>query len=363
MPRYPVVVDADGHVQEPAEMWPKYLEKRYHLLAPCLVTDSQGKVRRQIAGSMMPHIAGAKLNNAAQEGRAGGYDPRARLTDMDSEGIDIAVLFPSTGLFFAGIEQLDVQAALCRAYNDWVYDYRQASPARLVGIAMAPQTDITEALVETRRAHAKLGCHGLFLRPNPVGGRTLDDPYFEPLWTLLEELDTPLAVHEGTTQNLPEAGLERYQNFLFRHAVSHPHEQQMACMELICGGVLERHPKLRVVFLESGCGWIAHWIERLDHHMKYWGHTSLPLKLKPSEYFARQCFISADPDEAIIPGIVETLGADTLVFASDYPHPDGVFPGVVAELADREDLDEKTKAKILGTNALRLFGVPAPKRS
>lgn len=129
----------------------------------------------------------------------------------------------------------------------------------------------------------------------------------------------------------------------------------MAVLSLICGGVLERHPRLRVAFLESGAGWIAHWLERLDHHVKYWGHASLKLPLKPSEYFLRQCWISADPDEAVLPGIIQVLGDDNIVFASDYPHPDAKFPGVVDELASREDLSESSKTKILSRNAARLL--------
>ena len=95
----------------------------------------------------------------------------------------------------------------------------------------------------------------------------------------------------------------------------------------------------------------------MDHHVEHWGYTSGPLSMKPSEYYARQCFISADPDEPIIPGLVQALGDETIVFASDYPHSDSTFPGVVAELSDRADLTEETKAKILGENAARLYSL------
>ena len=217
-------------------------------------------------------------------------------------------------------------------------------------IATVPQSNVDATIAESKRAVKDLVFKGVFLRPNPIAGRTIDNPAFEPLWNVLEELDTPLCLHEGTTQDVPQAGFDRYENFLFRHVISHPHEMQMACLSVICGGVLERHPKLRVAFLESGVGWIAHCLERLDHHMEYWGHASAPLPLKPSEYFTQQCYISADPDEAIVPGIIDVIGDDNILFASDYPHPDGIFPGVVAEFTERKDVSEESKTKILGEN-------------
>lgn len=362
MPRQ-YVVDADGHVMEPMDLWPKYLEAKYLPDAPRYVTDNRGRQRRMMEGRLVPMIEAARPNPMAHTPRAGGYDPRARLKDMDSEGMDAAVLFPSMGLHFGSIQRLDLLAAMCRAENNWMRDYAAASKERLIGIATLPQADIGEMLIEARRSVEDLGFRGVFLRPNPIAGRTLDNPYFEPLWSLLEDLNVPLCIHEGTTQNVPQAGLERYDNFLFRHMVSHAHEEQMACMEIICGGVLERHPKLTVIFLESGCGWIAHWLERMDHHAKYWGYTSVDLPKKPSEYFSRQCYISADPDEKIIPGIIEAIGDDTLLFASDYPHGDGIFPGVVAELADRTDVSEKSKAKIFAKNPAKAFGLKTPAAS
>ena len=350
------VVDSDGPVLEPETMWPKYLEERYHEMAPRLVRDSQGRLRGMLEGRMQTYIP-RDPNPDSPRRREGGSDPKARLEDMDTEGMDVSVMFPTTGLHFGAIQNLDVNVALCRAYNDWLHDFSRADKKRLVSIAVVPQSDVFEAMKETQRAVKELGAKGVMWRPNPIGGRNLHEPYFDPMWSLLEELDIPVCLHEGTTQNIPQSGLDRYDNFLFRHVVSHPHEQQMGVLNFICGGVLDRHPKLRVASLESGCGWIAHWLERINHHLEYWGYASSPITLKADEYWARQCFISADPDEAIIPGIIQAMGDDTLIFASDYPHPDGIFPGVVKELSERTDLSETSKAKILGENAVRCYGL------
>ena len=157
----------------------------------------------------------------------------------------------------------------------------------------------------------ELGFRGVMMRPNPVRGRTLGDRYWDPLWSLLEEEGVPLAVHEGTTQDLPQSGRDRFDNFALRHVCSHPHEQQIACVALLMGGVLERHPGLRVAFLESGCGWLPHWLERMDEHMSGWGHAIAKLPLTPTEYFSRQCFVRAIRRRTL-PAVVALAGEDVV---------------------------------------------------
>jgi predicted TIM-barrel fold metal-dependent hydrolase len=109
------------------------------------------------------------------------------------------------------------------------------------------------------------------LRPNPIAGRTLQHADWAPLFALLEAEGVPLCVHEGTTQDVPQSGRDRFTDFALRHVASHPHEQQLACLGLVMGGVLGRHTGLRVVFLESGCGWLPAWLERMDDHAHAWG--------------------------------------------------------------------------------------------
>ena len=135
MADYPII-DADGHVNEPEEMWPKYLEPQYHSMAPRSVLDNQGRRRRLVAGELHPYIP-APPERSQERRTDGGFNPLARLADMDSEGMDVAVIYPSTGLHFGSIERLDVLSALCRAYNNWLYDYCSAASDRLIGIASA----------------------------------------------------------------------------------------------------------------------------------------------------------------------------------------------------------------------------------
>jgi predicted TIM-barrel fold metal-dependent hydrolase len=217
--------------------------------------------------------------------------------------------------------------------------------------------DPAVAVRECERAMKNHAMKGALLRPNPIGGRTLHHPSWDPLYAFMSEASIPLVLHEGTTQDVPQVGLDRFDNFMFRHMVSHPFEQQMALMSLIFGGVFDRHPKLRVLQVEAGVGWVPYWLDRMEHHVDQWGHNSLQLSRRPMEYFKDHVFVSADPDEAMIPFTVAALGDGNVCFSTDYPHMDHAFEGVVQELAGRDDLTDENKVNILGANAARLFDI------
>ncbi len=336
------VIDADSHVLEPPDMWGQYLEPEFRDKAPYFIKDEQGGEHLVTDGVVHDRIPYPEEGWTAR--RPGGFNPHERVKDMELEGIDVQVLFPTQGLFIQAVSNAPLAAALCRAYNNWLADYCRACPGRFVGIGAVPLHDVKEAVKEARRAVTQLGMKGIFVRPNPLNGRTLDDSLYDPLYAEIQELDVTLCVHEATG-NFPAAGADRYQNYLLRHLFSHALEQKIACSAIICGGVLERFPKMRVVFLESGVGWLPHWLERMDEHFKGLGYMVPWLKMPPSDYFRRQCFVSADPDEKTIPYVVESVGADYIVFGSDYPHFDMKFPGAVAAVRDRKELSPKAKKR------------------
>jgi predicted TIM-barrel fold metal-dependent hydrolase len=165
-------------------------------------------------------------------------------------------------------------------------------------------------------------------------------------------------VHEGSGAYLPTAGAERFPGqWFFTHMVSHPFEQMLACLSLICKGVLERFPHLRVVFLESGAGWLPYWLWRMDEHREILPFQVPWLKLKPSEYFRRQCYISCEPDEANLAATVQAVGEDRILFASDYPHWDATFPGATKAILDNDRISPLAKKKIMSENAQELLGL------
>lgn len=348
------VIDADSHVLEPPEMWGEYLEPEFRERAPYFIKDEQGGEHLVTDGVVHDRIPYPEEGWTAR--RPGGFNPHERVKDMDLEGIDVQVLFPTQGLYIQAVKTPPLAAALCRAYNNWLADYCRAYPGRFVGIGAVPVHDVAEAVKEARRAITQLGMKGIFVRPNPMNGRTLENPTYDPLYAEIQELDATFCVHEATG-NFPAAGADRYQNYFLRHLFSHALEQKIACSTIICGGVLERFPRLRVVFLESGVGWLPHWLERMDEHYEGLGYMVPWLKMSPSEYFRRQCFISADPDEKTIPYVVEAVGADHIVFGSDYPHFDMKFPGAVAAVRDRKELSAEARKKILYETPARLYKI------
>jgi len=142
--------------------------------------------------------------------------------------------------------------------------------------------------------------------------------------------------------------------------VSHSFEEMLACAQLITFGVLERHPALRFVFLESSGGWAPFWLERLDEQAESFGGFAPDMKLRPSEYFARQCSISFEVDEHTLPALVPFVGAERIVWGSDYPHHDATFPGAVEAIrATVAPCTTATQTNVLGLNAKRIYGLPS----
>jgi uncharacterized protein len=190
------------------------------------------------------------------------------------------------------------------------------------------------AAAEAHRA-ADLGLVAMMARPNHLYGRNLGDRAYDPLYDALEETGLVLAVHEGLGLRGPTIGRDRFEGFALRHACSHPLEQMAAMASLVLDGALERHPQLRVAFLESGTGWVPYWLSRLDDHREWMaGSETAGLSLSASEYFARQCIVSTDPEDRLAASSIATLGADRIVWASDFPHPDAEYPGAVGEFCE-----------------------------
>jgi predicted TIM-barrel fold metal-dependent hydrolase len=235
------------------------------------------------------------------------------------------------GLFVPFLPELDGResAAACAAYNEWIAAYCATDPDRLAGMGVVPQRDPRLAAGEVRHA-ASLGLPGVIVRPNHVAGVYLDDAAFDPLYDALEETGLVLGVHEALGVRAPTIGRDRFEGFAARHMCSHPLEQMSAAVALLLGGVLERHDTLRVAFLESGTGWLPYWLARLDEHREWMESTECAgLSLTPREYFARQCVISSDPEDTLAGFVIGTVGADHVMWASDFPHPDAHFPDAV----------------------------------
>lgn len=312
------ILDADGHVVEPSGLFTDVLPSG---VAPIdLAPDTP----------MNPCGDWTLLADQVEHG----FDAPSYLRAMDAQGIDVAVLYPSMGLFVPFLPELDAQgsARACRLYNEWLAAYCAVAPARLVGVGLAPLADVALAVDEARWA-ARQGLAGILARPNHLYGRNLGDRAYDPLYDALAADGLVLAVHEGLgVRGAPTIGSDRFTGFTLRHLCSHPMEQMAAMASLFVDGALERHPGLRIAFLESGTAWLPYWLRRLDDHREWMRESSCrDLTLSASEYFARQCVISADPEDGLVGFTVSQVGADHVLWASDFPHPDAAFPDAVDE--------------------------------
>jgi predicted TIM-barrel fold metal-dependent hydrolase len=376
------VCDADSHALEPMSMWQEYVEPRYRDAAPRLVIDENNIERLMIGGEVMGPksfpMGGvgtpggltdpvAVKSTTYEKAYPGGWDAAIRIKDMDAEGIHQTVIYTSICLFLGGDQDPLLNGALCRAYNNWIADFCKQAPDRFRAMAVVPLMDIEASVVEARRAIGQLGLKGVMIRPNPYAGRMLHDPAYAPFWKELQGLGAPIGIHEGATGNIPFVGEERckknpgvenpgYLGFAMSHIVCHPHEQQIAAMQLICGGVLEKYPGLKVAFMESGCGWLPYWLHRLDEHREALPAFLPELKMAPSDYFRRQCWIGTEGEEADMAGVLQYIGDDRVVWASDYPHFDYKLPGAL-DWSKHSGLPEEVLEKLLWKNAAALYGL------
>jgi len=240
-------------------------------------------------------------------------------------------------------------------------DFCSFDPQRLVPIAHLNLLDVDLAIAEMQRAHAA-GCRGIYLSPDMFarGRKRFDDPSLDRFWAMAQDLELPIAFHvvvrdQPTTSYadpLEEDGA-RFGLFTFAFLAI---DVMAGFTELLTTGVLERFPRLKVAVLEAGANWISAWLDRLDHKFEVMKHGTI-LTMKPSEYFKRQCLVSADPDESITAEVVRHIGAEYFVWASDYPHIDASM-GVVKEMRERlAVLPLADQRKVLGENAARFYGL------
>ncbi|MBI3743465.1 MAG: amidohydrolase family protein [Chloroflexi bacterium] len=369
MPKRGIVVDADGHVMESfpgAVDWVAELEEPYKRLAPRYFDFNTGGGRVFMDGKIWAkpwpkgrEVAGEAEPFDVQASRSGMWVPDQRIKDMDLDGIDVSVSFGGTiALAVSGMDDAGLALAISRAFNNWLSRYCKAYPDRLKGVAVVPFQSPAEAAKEVRRAVHDLGLCAV-AAPTHVRERPLSNDEFMPIYAEIERQDVPLCVHAVVgLHNLMPAGGERHGKFFFGNLLGFPTEIMQAVASVVCEGVMDRFPKLRVGFMEGGAGWLPYLMQRMDEHYEIMGRQ-VAAKHKPSEYVrGERFFISADPEEEGIPYVMEKIGAERVVYLSDYWHYDAKFPGSVPHVLSREDMTPAQKRLYLGENAARLYNLP-----
>jgi len=377
---YPLV-SCDDHLDLnmlPADLWERWLPDHLKARAPHIelrdgnaVWICEGQNWGSWAGKA-PAVQGPKMNlNAYDRGgivdqtqrRAGVAE--LRLADMDRDGVYAQVIFgPVTSII---IDDPELRDACHAAYNDWLGDFCSVAPDRLLGVPMLP-TDPESALAEFERVAAK-GCFRQVNLQIAAADVPIWDERWAPLLSAIERSGLVLSFHvvvflggrgPNPARGKPAGALVHAKSFIDQFIDPF--------VDLFAWGVLERHPDLRIVFGESGVGWLPWLIEELDYrHWRLWeakdywaDKGGIPLTMKPSELFKRQVYATFQESPTAV-RLLDFYGPHNLLWASDYPHPDSVWPNSRAAIERQMGhLPEEIVQQLTYGNAARLYGLDLP---
>jgi predicted TIM-barrel fold metal-dependent hydrolase len=387
MPKYELV-SADAHVLEPPGIWDAWLPKRYHDKAPKLVNDVDGGDAWQFAGAPDPDPIGLVSTPGMAwdefrwtgvtyaDARPGCYNGADRLSDMTIDGVDAEVLFPPQRTIghFLGDDDDDFVRAGIEAYNNFLFDeFCAPDRSRLVGMAQISSLGIDSAVEELRKAKAR-GFKGVVISCWPSGGESIGDED-DPFWAAAADEQIPVTIHinlisRQARQKTRAATAKAGSNRLYGGQSAKANAKAVAGLgsvfstvpatigQLIFTGVFERFPELHIAMIETGVGWIPHFLEQIDD--RYWRNRSwgnIPIKQPPSYYWYRNMSATFISDRN---GIDNRYGAgvDNIMWSTDYPHHGNDWPysrKTIADLMGHIAADER--AKIIAGNAVRIFGL------
>jgi uncharacterized protein len=371
---YPVV-DADAHVNEPPETWQDRVPAKWRDRAPKVLHRDDGDWWSFDDGARLRPVgltATAGLSYVQyrpsgirySEMRPGSFEPKARLADMDADGIDAQVLYPSVGLHGAKLyaEEPELQLACVRAYNEWLAEFCEAGDGRLVGQAIIPTTGIRDAVQEAQKA-IDLGMRGVIISRFPNGDFD-PDPVDERFWGFVSDAQLPVAVHIGSfmRENPDATWPDTSQlSFVGLVAASHAgaHTLPVACA-IVFSGALERFPELNIVLVESNIGWIPTTLEHMDDvFLRYRWFTGAVENMQrmPSELFHRNMWATFIVDTVGLE-LRHRLNLNHVMWSTDYPHTVSEWPNsrVVIERQFRGlPLDEVQR--MLSTNCRTLYRI------
>jgi predicted TIM-barrel fold metal-dependent hydrolase len=381
------VVDADTHLTERHDLWTSRAPKGLQDRMPHVVNIEGQGATWVVEGSEIGRAgAGGVVDKDDNKGRSfealyeweidrihdAAYDPVARLAMMDEAGVHAQVIFPNVvGLGGQNIAQAITDPEhrlLCvQIYNDANAEMQEASGDRLLPMAVMPAWDVNMCVAEAQRAHT-MGMRGVNLTSDPQDQDAPDlaNRAWDPFWEVCADLGLPVHFHIGASLTT----MTFFDNYPWP---SHDDDTKLAIggtllfigngrvvVNLICSGMLERHPKLKVVSVESGAGWVPFILEALDYEMA----ENAPklragvLSMSPSEYFKRQIYATMWFERTDLPSLVRAIGEDNILFETDFPHPTCLYPNPVASAQENmRELPEATRNKILGGNAASLYRV------
>jgi predicted TIM-barrel fold metal-dependent hydrolase len=373
------IISADDHIDLqwlPKDLWQKRVPAQWRDRAPNVVDTSDGPAwvcgddrwdlwggRAGAAGAQGGRRTAIERGGVLEHGVLRPTTTALRLADMDRDGVDATVMYgPIVPLL---IKDPDLRKVCYRAYNDWLAEFCATAPERLVGAGLIPIDDPKTAADEVRYLR-QIGLRtGMFLAARVE--TPLWEEVWEPLWEAGAETGIPIGFHLGgglRTVAFSGPKANNAGNMGVRVACS-TLQMDEPIAAVIFSGALERHPTLKVVLAETGIGWLPYMLERLDDTYRkfldaeeYWrAHGGLQLTMAPTAYWRRQVWATFQTDLAGL-RLIDSIGADRVMWASDYPHADSTWPESQQAIADNfKGVDQTTRRRVLCDNARALYGL------
>ena len=335
-----IIISADSHVSEAADLWQTRVPAEFRDQAPVY--------KRAPKGSLPEH--------------PGGFDPKARMTEMETDGVSAEVLYPTLGLRLFGLDDARLQEACFRVYNDWLIEYCQVNTKRLLGVACISMYNIDNAIKELERTKRE-GLAGALIWQAPHADLPFRSDHYERFWAAAQELNMPISLHILTGHNYAKdgpggrEGIESYRgsvNYKLFDAVN-------ALFELIFYGVLHRFPSLKFVIVENEIGWIPFVLQQWDYYYRRFCEVNPPaIDRLPSQYFYRQVYGTFFND-AVGGHNFSWWGVDNCMWSNDFPHPNSTWPNSRSVIErDLGHLPADARAKLVRENVVKLYGMSLP---
>jgi predicted TIM-barrel fold metal-dependent hydrolase len=345
-----VVISADSHVREPHDLWVTRLPSAY---------------RDRVPRSSAKNLHNPFVERREGEGfaiRPGGRDPRERVKEMEVDGVSAEVLFPTLATRFYALEDAGLQEACFRVYNDWLIEYCQAAPKRLVGVPAISVYNIDHAIKELERC-LKAGLKGALIWQVANPELPLSSHHYDRFWAAAQDLGVPVSMHTLAGRKPTEdKHLIKGEEFYRRSIRTKLLEAVNALFDFIYYGVLERFPKLRIVIVENEVGWIPFVLQQWDDdYRRYHKDEPLTISMEPSQYFNRQIYATFIKDGVGGHNCQWWSGVENCMWSNDYPHSTSTWPNsrqVIEQ--DLGHLPSKLRTKLLCTNVAKLYDMEIP---
>jgi predicted TIM-barrel fold metal-dependent hydrolase len=353
-----MLVSADSHVSEPAELWETRLPASMRDRAPNF------KKLRHREGRPPLHLGGSEpsaVRARSAERPRGGSNPAERLKDMALDGVVAEVLYPTSASNLFYIEEAALQEACVQVYNNWIYEYCQTAPGRLFGLAIISTYDIDHAVAELSRCK-KQGLRGAVIWQSPPRQIPFSSAHYDRFWAAAQDLEMPVSLHIHTGHG-PSKGRQNYRGLeAYRFAINGQLQEIMeSLLGIIFSGVLERFPRLRVVPAENEIGWLPFWLDQADKYFeRFRNDEPLAIDKRPSEYFQRQVFPTFFND-ATGGYLLARWYVDNCMWSNDYPHGSSTWPNSRDVIRrDLGHLSRDEQIKLVRGNVARLYQLSLP---